>query len=246
MSSDVARVTLRLVACGGIDSSGGAGLDADREVAEAMGAVFLGVATCHTDQDAREVRTVTPVDPVEWVARVRDPDVLKFGLLPGVEHVRAAAALIRGVEVPVVVDPVIAATSGRVFLDAPALEVFRGELLPAGPVLTPNLAEAAALCGVEEPLDAAAREAAAARLIELGASAVIVTGGHGPEPVVRELVLAPPAPPLWLEHPRHPATLRGTGCRFASALAIGLARGDDPGLATRRASALVADRIAGS
>jgi hydroxymethylpyrimidine/phosphomethylpyrimidine kinase len=228
-------MSVRLVACGGVDSSGAAGLDVDASTARALGVDLQVVATCYTEQDHCAVRSVVPVDPAAWVEEVRPADAIKFGLLPGPGHLRAAAALIRELGIPAVVDPVVASTSGYVFLDEAALEVLREELLPAGPVLTPNLPEAQALTGLAD------REAAAARLLELGARAVVLKGGHGPEPdQVCELILLPDAEPIWHTHPRLPGSLRGTGCRFATALAAGLAAGDSILGATQAATTHVA------
>jgi len=231
-------VTVRLVACGGLDSSGGAGLDADRDAARALGADLVEVVTCRTEQDDTGVDAVEPLEG--WWRGVGQGDALKFGLLPGPEHILAAAHLVRTVSVPAVVDPVIAASSGHVFLDEAGLVELRRALLAAGPVVTPNLPEAEALTGERDP------EAAATRLLELGAAGVVVKGGHGEGPTVRELVLMPGASPRWLEHPRHPGRLRGTGCRFATALAVELARGACLETACERASALVAARIQGA
>ena len=225
---------MRLVACGGVDPSGGAGLDADRDAAAVLGAQFHGVATCRTDQDDAAVRAVTPVDG--WWDEVLPDGALKFGLLPRPEDIRAAAALVRP---GTVVDPVMASSSGYAFWDEACVEAFRGVLLPAGPVVTPNLPEAAALVGEQDP------ERAAARLLELGAAAVVIKGGHGEGAAVRELAWSRDGDPAWLEHPRLPGTLRGTGCRFASALALELARGAALPIACERASALVGRLLAG-
>lgn len=228
----------RLVAIGGVDSSGAAGLDVDTDTARALGVDLQAVATCHTDQDERAVHRLVPVPPVRWYFQVGPADALKFGLLPGPEHLRAAARLMRRLAIPAVLDPVMAASSGHVFLDEESLEVLRREVLPTGPVLTPNLPEARVLTGLED------REAAAARLLEMGASAVVIKGGHGPETdQVRELVLSRDSAPIWLTHPRRSGTLRGTGCRFATALAAGLSAGQDLVSAVQAASAHVASLI---
>ena len=140
----------------------------------------------------------------------------------------------------------IAASSGSDFLDAPAIAALR-ELLSSGVVVTPNLPEAALLAEVppERLVDSLdARLDAARRLLAAGARAVLIKGGHGNENPVRDLVLEPPAPPLWIERPRHPGPgLRGSGCRFATATAACLARGDTLATAAERAGTFVAGRI---
>ena len=93
---------------------------------------------------------------------------------------------------------------------------------------------------------AAAAAPAAATLLRGGASAVVATGGHGPErgDQVRDLVLQPGAEPVWIERKREPGEgIRGSGCRFATALACGLARGNDLQGSARAAGEFVAQRI---
>ena len=233
---------LRLTACGGVDSSCGAGLDADRDAAARLGVEITTVATAHTVQDEHAVHGVTAVEPTDWVAQLSAtrPTVVKFGLLPGASHVAAAAAWMQTTQVLAVVDPVLAASSGHRFLDAVACEVLRIELCAAGPVLTPNLPEAAALVGESALVGDDACVVAAERLLEAGARGVVLKGGHGTGPAVRELVLEPGADPVWIEHPRLPGSLRGSGCRFATALALLLAQGAPLTVAVQGASALVA------
>ncbi|MDA1265110.1 MAG: bifunctional hydroxymethylpyrimidine kinase/phosphomethylpyrimidine kinase [Planctomycetota bacterium] len=233
---------LRLTACGGVDSSGGAGLDADGDAAARLGVELAKVITAHTVQDDDAVHQVTAVEPTDWIAQLSAtrPTMIKFGLLPGAAHVAAAAAWLHATPVPAVVDPVLAASSGYRFLDAEACEVLRTALCAAGPVLTPNLNEAAALVREAALVGDDACVAAAGRLLEAGARGVVLKGGHGTGPTVRELVLEPGADPVWIEHPRLPGSLRGSGCRFATALALLLAQGAPLGAAARGASALVA------
>ncbi len=244
-------MSARIVACGGVDSSHGAGLDADREAAQALGVQLLAVPTCHTVQDAQAVHALEEVPPRQWGEEARalleGAAALKLGLLPGAAHLEKAARLVRELApAPAVLDPVIAASSGRVFLDSDALDVLRDTLLAAGPIVTPNLPEAALLAGIDESelAQPAARVAAARCLVEVGAAAVVVKGGHGGEDPLRDLLLVAGGAPHWIERPRQAGSLRGTGCRFATALAGCLALGQGPEEATKRAGELVAARIA--
>ncbi len=245
----------RVLLVGGVDSSAGAGLDVDREGCRELEVDGIEIPTAHTEQDAHGVQAIEEVEPAAWLADAltHGPSAaaLKFGLLPGVDHMSAAAALVRelcraDLGFPVVLDPVIASSSGRRFLDDPALAVLRDSLLSAGPIVTPNLGEAAELTG--QPLapltsDPGTRVRAAGLLLELGARAVLIKGGHGDEDPVRDLLLIPGRAPIWLEHPRVPRRLRGTGCRFASALAGLLARGRDLEQAALIAGRYVSRRI---
>jgi hydroxymethylpyrimidine/phosphomethylpyrimidine kinase len=260
----------RILVVAGHDPSGGAGVDADREAAVYMGAEARCVVTAWTRQDGRRVAALGARDPADWLSEARaelaaePPAALKSGLLPGASHVRALAVLIgelcgRSPDAPVVVDPVLAASSGEPFLDAAGIEALLLELAPLGVVLAPNLPEAARLAGVDlaalardpraggDP-DAGPRVRAAQALLARGAAAVVLKGGHGAEDPVLDLVLAAGAPPRWLGHARvahaQSGGLRGTGCRFATALAAGLASGLPLAEAAARAGEWVAERIA--
>jgi hydroxymethylpyrimidine/phosphomethylpyrimidine kinase len=230
-------MSARLLVVAGHDPSGGAGIDADRKAAVRFGAEAECVVTAWTEQDGERVRSVTPVAPATWLEEARyalavPPDAVKSGLLPSAAAVRALATLIdelrRVRAAPVVVDPVLAASGGEVFLDDAGIEVLLAELVPRGVILTPNLPEAARLAGhALEPLltDHDARLACAETLLARGAAAVLLKGGHGLEPAVHDLVLEQDRGPLWLARERHPGRLHGSGCRYASAVAAQLARG---------------------
>ncbi|MCZ6596455.1 MAG: hydroxymethylpyrimidine/phosphomethylpyrimidine kinase [Planctomycetota bacterium] len=241
---------------GGHDPTAGAGIDADRETAAAFGVEARCVVTARTDQDGVRVRSLGAREPDEWLAEARAAGTgiaaLKTGLLPGPRHVRACARLVAELGIPTVVDPVLAASGGEVFLDDEGVRALLEELVPHGVVLTPNLPELARLAGLSAgegailAADPEARTAAARELLDRGAAAVVAKGGHGAEDPVRDLVLAAGAEPVWLEHARVPgASLHGSGCRFASALAAGLARGESLPQATRAAGNHVAGLLSG-
>jgi hydroxymethylpyrimidine/phosphomethylpyrimidine kinase len=248
----------RLLIVAGHDPSG-AGIDADLSALRGLDVEPLPVVTARTDQDERSVRSIGARDPREWrseaLESARDGvDAVKFGLLPGAEHVRAARELLRelrklaGADLPAVVDPVIRASSGGRFLDADAVEALRGELAAEAVVLTPNLSEAAELsCEPLEALEASfsARIEAARILLALGAAAVVIKGGHGREDPVRDLVARADGACAWLERPRlRGGGIRGSGCRFATHLAAGLALGRPIEEAAEEAGKFVATEIA--
>lgn len=236
----------RVLAIGGHDPSGGAGVDADREAIFANGCAAEVVVTAHTDQDDSMVRSIGARSPADWsteaariletAARVGTPiAAIKFGLLPGLDHIHAAAEIVRQFRahtpfLPVVVDPVIESSSGCRFLDPAACDALLRELLPLAPILTPNLPEAARLTGHDPELlahDAPTRLEAARGLLAHGAAAVLLKGGHGPEnEPVTDLLLTPAAAPVPIEQERVSGPgIRGSGCRHASALASSLAHG---------------------
>lgn len=226
----------------GHDPSGGAGVVADAEALSHFGARATCVVTAHTDQTWSQVRSIGAREPGDWLAEaqaVESVDVIKIGLLPGAEHVRALVELVarRDQRVPLVLDPVLAASDGTTFLDQPGREALLDALPRLGPVLTPNLPELERLAG--ERVDRSAwrqRESLARQLVDRGAAAVIVKGGHGAEDPIRDLVIEPNREATWLTRRRlHGASIRGSGCRFASAVAAGLASGSELPLAARSA-----------
>ncbi len=152
-------------------------------------------------------------------------DAIKIGALPSAAVAGAVAEVLearwRG---PLVLDPVLLASSGDRLAEADTAEVLIQRLLPLAAVLTPNLPEAAALTGLEltgpEQLPAAA-----AALLALGPGAVLIKGGHAGGDSASDL-LARPGELLWLSAPRVPtADTHGTGCTLSSAIAAHLARG---------------------
>jgi len=248
----------RLLVLAGHDPTGGAGIDADAEAAARFGVPADLVITAFTDQGGGRVHAVEPRAVELWLADARSavrrarPSAVKTGLLPGAAAVRGVARLLAelaesGAAPACVVDPVLAASGGETFLDDEGIEALLVELLPCGVIVTPNVPEAARLAGREPAAlatDLEARRAAARGLLERGAGAVLLKGGHGQEDPVRDLLLVPGAAPLWIEHPRVDAPgIHGSGCRHASALAAQLAGGRALVPAARAAGRWVAELI---
>ena len=248
-------MSARLLVLAGKDPSRGAGVDADREAAEHFGVEARLVVTTDTEQDGRRVRSVTPRSPEVWGREARElaraGDVLKTGLLADAAAVREAARVAReGDFAWVVVDPVLAASGGEVFLDEAGIEVLLTELVPLGVVLTPNVPEAARLTGadpLELAADPAARVACAEGLLERGAGAVLLKGGHGHEDPVQDLCLERGQGPVWACHGRVAGGgLHGSGCRFASAVGALLAGGAGLEEASRQAGEWLRERLQAS
>lgn len=247
-----------VLVCAGHDPSGGAGVDADREAITSAGGEARCVVTTDTDQDGKRVTAVRARDPRVWAEQARaefeagaGARALKFGLLRDADAVEAAAELARtarGRAIPVVVDPVLAASGGERFLDGPGTERLLEALIPAGVVLTPNLVEVAELCGSDlQDLveNRGAREDAARRLLEAGAAGVVLKDGHGAGDFVTDLVLEAGGEPCWLHRPRIAGHgIHGSGCRHASFLATRMARGDSLEASALGAGDYLAERIA--
>lgn len=235
----------RVLVVAGSDSGGGAGIQADIKAVMALGGYAATAITALTAQNTVGVHGVLPVPPdfirqqIDVVLDDIGADAVKTGMLGNAEVVQAvAAALRRGGRVPLVVDPVMVAKGGARLLDDPAVAALRRDLLPLATLLTPNVPEAEALTGLLITDHAAARRAAQA-LLDLGASAVLLKGGHLPGPVVQD-ILATPAGLEVIESERvETRHTHGTGCTLASAVAAGLAQGMTLSDAVRRGGAYV-------
>jgi len=243
----------------GSDSGGGAGIQADLKTFTAFGVFGMSAVTALTAQNTRGVQGVhaVPADfviaQIESVARDLGADAVKTGMLAGAAVVEAVAGCIEGLELRnLVVDPVMVAKSGDRLLSPDAEQAVLERLLPLAEIVTPNLAEAAALTGL--PVNTVEEmKAAAVRILETGCRFVVVKGGHlaaeGGEGGRREavdvvfngrnftLLRAP-----WFEG----GSVHGTGCTFSAAIAAGLAQGFEPDMAIRRAKDFVSRAIAGS
>jgi len=217
---------------GGLDPSGGAGLAADLWALAEVGARGCPVATALTAQGPRGARAFEPVRPAMLRAQVealldglaarRRPRALKTGMLATAANAAALARLLaRGplAQAPLVVDPVLAASSGLPLLGARSARAALAPLLARATLVTPNLPELAMLTGLAVDGD----EAAVAAARSLGCRAVLVKGGHRTGAPVDLLVTARR---VWrFEGRRRKGTARGTGCRLASAIAGLLAQG---------------------
>jgi len=235
----------RVLVVAGLDPSGGAGLVADLEAIRAAGAKGWAVAAALTFQGPRGAVGFEPVSEAALLAQIdallagrERPRAVKTGMLGSATLARALADRLRVPplrRVPVVVDPVLAASSGAPLLDTGG--VAPGEallpLLARAWLVTPNLPELHALTGDDVSTDAAAIRAAG----RLPARAVLVKGGHREGAPVDLLV--EDGRVVRFAGRRRIGTARGTGCRLASATAAFLAAGVPLEEAVRRAKRIV-------
>lgn len=220
-----------LLTIAGSDSSGGAGIQADLKTFAAHGAFGMSVITAVTAQNTcgvTQVQDMTPemitaqIDAVFSDIRV---DGVKIGMVSRTESIRAVGeGLKRWQPNIVVLDPVMIAKSGFPLLQEAARETLIRELLPLADLVTPNLPEAEAICGFSIRTEAG-MEAAARKIVSLGAKAVLVKGGHL-EGTRSDDYLFDGKKGNWLPG-RRIATrhTHGTGCTLSSALAAQLAGG---------------------
>jgi hydroxymethylpyrimidine/phosphomethylpyrimidine kinase len=212
----------------GSDSSGGAGISADLKTFEALGVWGTTAITAVTAQNSRGVKASLVLPP--WLVAAQIDAV-------------AVDVRVQAAKTGLVVDPVVMATQGDRLLDADALTPLREELLPLATVVTPNLAEAATLTGLQVA-DRSDMVAAAEALHRLGPSVVLLTGGHLPDRARSPDLVWSAGGPQWLEADRADAAhTHGSGCVLSAAVAAGLARGRDPIEACRWAKEFVTGAI---
>jgi hydroxymethylpyrimidine/phosphomethylpyrimidine kinase len=224
-----------------------AGIGLDLRLAADLDVNIATVVTAVSAQDERGLHAIETLSP-EIVRSQRESlrrikvGAVRVGALTSPRNVRIVAEYVRALGVPAVVDPVIAATHGGTFADDETVDAIRSALasLP-NVILTPNLAEACRLLG----LNAVEREKmgdAARALREFGARAVLLKGGHlEGDPLD---ILADERGMTSFCEPRIAGTMRGTGCALAFAIAAALARGYELREAVPRARAFVRARIA--
>jgi hydroxymethylpyrimidine/phosphomethylpyrimidine kinase len=233
----------------GSDSSGGAGIQADLKTFAAFGVYGASAITAVTAQNTLGVTAMAPLSAdlvatqIETIAGDIALHATKIGMLATAAIVEAVVAAIEELELAnVVVDPVLASSSGERLLDEDGVEALSAELLRCAHVVTPNITEAEALSGIRIASPDDARRAAK-RIREMGAGAVIITGGHaGGTDVVDLLYDGHTFTELRVARIEAGAT-HGTGCTFASAVAAGLALGVPLERAARDAQRYVAGAI---
>lgn len=214
----------------GSDPSGGAGIQADLKTFSALKVYGMAVVAALTAQNTLGVRAVMEI-PAEFVGSQLDailtdipPTAIKTGMLGSAAVVEVVAKQLRGQGIAhIVVDPVMISSSGTSLLQPEAIEVLKRQLLPLAEVVTPNLAEASRLAGLEVQ-SLLEMETAARRIHEMGARNVLVKGGHLAGDAVD--VFFDGRAIVQLRSERVPgADLHGTGCVLSSAIAAHLALG---------------------
>lgn len=206
----------------GLDPTGGAGLQADQEALAAMGCHPCPIATSLTVQDTGNAQAQYPVAPAILQAQcrtlMRDVSVagVKIGLLPNGAVIEVVAEILRALpDIPVVMDPVLAATGGTELADPDRLR----RLLPLVTLLTPNRAEARRLTGRDEVGEQAAE------LRRLGCGHALLTGGDADAGPVRNHLYSPAGLLETYAWERLPGPFHGSGCTLTAAIGGLLARG---------------------
>ncbi len=233
----------RCLTIAGSDSGGGAGIQADLKAFARAGCHGMSAIVALTAQNTVGVTAVHEV-PAAFVRAQLDAvfsdigvDAAKTGMLFSAGVIDAVAEFLAEHSVPLVVDPVLLASSGARLLRDDAVATLVRRLFPLATVVTPNLDEAEALVG-----SGGTRSELAERLVELGARAAVVTGGHGEEPVDH---LFDGTRHVEIPVPRYERrSTHGAGCTHSATLAAGLARGLDLEAAAREAARVAAEAVA--
>lgn len=226
---EMVRVALTIA---GSDSGGGAGIQADLKTFQELGVFGTSALTAVTAQNTYGVVAIQPMDTDMITAQINAVTedfavkAVKTGMLFSAEIIEAVANVLRGRNIPLVIDPVMIAKGGASLLKAEAIEAMKSILLPLATVVTPNIPEAEVLTGITINTEEDIKEAAA-HILALGAKSVLIKGGHRQEASyaedffftndgVRFSVRAP-----WV----YTTATHGTGCTYAAALTAHLAEG---------------------
>jgi hydroxymethylpyrimidine/phosphomethylpyrimidine kinase len=231
----------RCLTIAGSDSGGGAGIQADLKAFAAAGCYGASAIVALTAQNTTGVTAVHELPP-DFVRAQLDAvyddigvDAAKTGMLFSRAVIDTVADFLQGRSIPLVVDPVMIASSGATLLQVDAVETLVSRLFPLATVVTPNLHEAEALVG------GGRRRELAERIHELGAPAVVVTGGHGDEAVDH---LFDGVRHVEIPVERHEtAATHGAGCTHSATLAAALARGLSLEQAAREAARFASDAV---
>lgn len=243
-------MTPHVLVVAGSDSSGGAGIARDVETVAAFGLRSCLAVTAVTVQTHEAVAAVELVAPDLVAAQMRaalaaNPvAAVKIGMLGAEDTVRAVADVLEEHPgLPVVLDPVLASTSGRALLAPNAAAVLRERLMPLCGLVTPNLPELALLTGLRQAADETELLRQARLLLDAEVPALLVKGGHATGETSTDLLFRRGQPPLRFDAPRLEASMRGTGCILASAIAAQTALGKTLEEAVRRAKRHVFDAL---
>ncbi len=234
----------RVLTIASSDSGGGAGIQADLKAFARCGAHGMSAIVALTAQNTVGVTAIHELPPAFVRAQIDavlddiGADAAKTGMLFSAPLIQAVADALASRDLPLVVDPVMVASSGARLLLPEAVDTLIMRLFPLATVVTPNLPEAQALTGMATE----DRMALAEGLVKMGAPAALVTGGHGAEPVdhlfdgTRHLAIPVARCPVAATH--------GAGCTHSAALAAGLAAGLPLADAARQAAAVAGDAVA--
>ena len=222
--------TASILTIAGSDSGAGAGIQADLKTFSAFGLHGLSVITAVTAQNTKAVESVHCIPAAQVRAQLHAVFAdfrivaVKIGMLGSLTNLDAVIDCLRMQRPPnIVLDPVLRSSSGTTLLPPRALARLRDKLMPLAQIITPNLPEAEALLG-RRLRSASEIQHAAHELVQLGARAVLLKGGHARGKTISDYFVTAQSTRVFT-HSRQSIAARGTGCTLASAIASGLALG---------------------
>jgi len=235
----------------GSDSGGGAGIQADLKTFAALGVFGMTAITAVTVQNTtgvtgyQELSPQTVGDQIRVVATDIGVDAAKTGMLASAAIAESVASAIRETGIArLVVDPVFVSKHGFMLLQEDAVASLRRSIVPQATLVTPNLPEAAGLASLPAVRTRRDMERAAGAILELGARAVLVKGGHLEGDEAADLFASREGDREWLEGERiDTPNTHGTGCVLSAAIAARLAHGDALDVAVRAGKAFVTEAI---
>ncbi|MEZ5894899.1 MAG: bifunctional hydroxymethylpyrimidine kinase/phosphomethylpyrimidine kinase [Parvularculaceae bacterium] len=221
----------RVLIIAGSDPSGGAGVQADIKTVTALGGYAASAITSLTIQNTTGVSGVHPTPPdiirAQILAVLSDigADAVKIGMIGEVEAGRVIADTLNeaAADIPIVFDPVLAATSGAALAESGVAALLLERLTPLAAIITPNADEAAALNGIDIN-DAQDLKTAAEMLVRRGATAALAKGGHLQGAWVEDVLVTQDGAEVFKNRRIDTTSTHGTGCTLASAIATGIAQ----------------------
>lgn len=236
---------------GGTDSSGGAGLGRDIATIAALGVRTCLAVTAVTVQTHDALMAIHPVPPDCVADQMRaalvanEVAAIKIGMLASEQTIAAVAAVLRECPgIPAVLDPVLAASSGGSLLQTgTALKALKRDLIPLCDLVTPNLIELAMLADAASASNDDEIMRQGQGLLDSGARAVLVKGGHATGPLSTDILLCSSETPRRFDAPRLDKSMRGTGCMLASAIAGYLANASILEVSVRKGKQLVFEQL---
>ncbi|MER8458362.1 hydroxymethylpyrimidine/phosphomethylpyrimidine kinase [Mesorhizobium sp. M1300] len=235
---------------GGSDSSGGAGIARDIETISSIGVRTCLAVTALTVQTHDAVMEIHPSQPdlvadqMRAALQANEVTAIKIGMLATVEIVVAVAGVLReNPQVPTVLDPVLASTSGRALLDARAIAAMKRDLMPLCRLVTPNLIELGLLVGTEPVADENGALRQGQELLAAEAQALLIKGGHASGPRSTDILLRRDQEPVRFDTPRLATSMRGTGCMLASAIAAYMANASSLEDSVRKGKLFVFEKL---
>ncbi|MGY4691245.1 bifunctional hydroxymethylpyrimidine kinase/phosphomethylpyrimidine kinase [Salibacterium sp. K-3] len=232
----------------GTDPSGGAGIHADLKTFQECKVYGMAVVTSVIAQNTEGVQNVwhLPIDALEEqiMAVLEDirPDVIKTGMIATPEMIEKTAKLLENADIPLVIDPVMVATSGDSLMEDESTSIMKNKLFPLAAVATPNMDEARLLTGMDIQTREDVEKAAKMLVEDMGVSAAVIKGGHkagdAEDIIYYNGEVDVVSVPRTKTHHTH-----GTGCTFSAAIAAHLARGQEVKEAIRNSKTFITHAV---